>query len=187
MSRLVRVVALALAITLMAAPVAVLAQQGLGFVAISIQLQVDETGTPTGTEGTPTETGTPSDTPSSTAAPTETPTETPTPSLETPSATPTPLDTPTDTPSPTDLEELQALNDQVNSFAASGDIDGNMVNSLMSQLRAAMASLERGNFNSARGQLGAFINHVEAQQGKKISEAAAADLIAQAQAILSGF
>lgn len=187
MSRLVRVVALAVAITLMAAPVAVLAQQGLGFAAISIPLQVDETGTPTGTEGTPTETGTPSDTPSSTAAPTETPTETPTPTLETPSATPTPLDTPTDTPSPTDLEELQALIDQVNSFAASGDIDGNMVNSLMSQLRAAMASLERGNFNSARGQLGAFINHVEAQRGKKISEAAAADLIAQAQAILSGF
>jgi hypothetical protein len=62
-----------------------------------------------------------------------------------------------------------------------------MVNSLMSQLRAALASLERGNFNSARGQLGAFINHVEAQQGKKISDSAAAELIAQAQSILAGF
>jgi hypothetical protein len=180
MSRLARVVAVVFSIMLMAAPVAALAQQGIGIPAISIPLQLEETGTPT---ETPTETATPSETPTETVAPTETPTETPTPTAEPPTDTPAP----TDTPEPTGTELVQALIDQVNSFAASGDIDGNMVNSLMSQLQAAMASLERGNFNSARGQLGAFINHVEAQQGKKISDSAAADLIAQAQAILGGF
>jgi hypothetical protein len=180
MSRLARIVALAFSALLMAAPVAALAQQGIRIPAISIPLQLEETGTPT---ETPTETVLPSETPTETVAPTETPTETATPTAEPPTATPAP----TDTPEPADTELVQALIDQVSALAASGEIDDNMVNSLMSQLRAALASLERGNFNSARGQLGAFINHVEAQQGKKISDSAAAELIAQAQAILSGF
>jgi hypothetical protein len=179
MSRWLRVLALVLSATLVAAPVVVLAQQGIGIPAISFPLQLDETGTPTETE-TPSDT--PSETPTVTATPSETPTETPTPTLEPPTATPLP----TDTPAPTGVDLVRALIDQVNSFAAGGDIDGNMVNSLLSQLQAALASLERGNLNAASGQLGAFIHHVEAQRGKKISESAAADLISQAQAILGG-
>jgi hypothetical protein len=175
MSRWLRVLAPVLSATLVAAPVVVLAQQGIGIPAISFPLQLDETGTPTDTE-------TPSETPTVTATPSETPTETPTPTLEPPTATLLP----TDTPAPTGVDLVRALIDQVNSFAAGGDIDGNMVNSLLSQLQAAQASLERGNLNAASGQLGAFIHHVEAQRGKKISESAAADLISQAQAILGG-
>jgi hypothetical protein len=175
MSRGLRVLAPVLSATLVAAPVVVLAQQGIGIPAISFPLQLDETGTPTDTE-------TPSETPTVTATPSETPTETPTPTLEPPTATLLP----TDTPAPTGVDLVRALIDQVNSFAAGGDIDGNMVNSLLSQLQAALASLERGNLNAASGQLGAFIHHMEAQRGKKISESAAADLISQAQAILGG-
>jgi ABC-type transporter Mla subunit MlaD len=159
----------------MAAPVVVLAQQGIGIPRISVPLELEETGTDTPSE-TPNAMGTPSGTS------TETSTETPTATVEPPTEAPLP----TDTPAPAGLDQVRALIDQVNSLAASGDIDGHMVNSLLSQLQAALASLERGNLNSARGQLGGFIHHVEAQRGKKISEAAAAELIAQAEAILGG-
>jgi len=81
---------------------------------------------------------------------------------------------------------VQALIDLVDGFVGSGDIDANLANSLKSKLEAAMASLARGNENSARGQLNAFINQVEAQAGKKISDSAADELIAAAQAIVDG-
>jgi hypothetical protein len=81
---------------------------------------------------------------------------------------------------------VQAIIDMVDDFVASGDIDATMANSLKSKLEAALASLERGNENSARGQLNAFINQVEAQRGKKISDAAADALISAAQAVLDG-
>jgi hypothetical protein len=155
----------------MAAPVVVLAQQGIGIPRISVPLELEETGTDT-----------PSETPNAMGTPSGTSTETPTATVGPPTEAPLP----TDTPAPAGLDQVRALIDQVNSLAASGDIDGHMVNSLLSQLQAALASLERGNLNSARGQLGGFIHHVEAQRGKKISEAAAAELIAQAEAILGG-
>jgi hypothetical protein len=81
---------------------------------------------------------------------------------------------------------VQAIIDMVDDFVASGDIDANIANSLKSKLEAALASLARGNENSARGQLNAFINHVEAQRGKKISDSAAEALISAAQAVLDG-
>jgi len=197
-------VAIAVIVALLAAPAAVFAQRGFELAAAIGPLQLEtDTPTPTPSE-TPIDTGTPTDT--ATATDTATPTETPT-STELPTDTPTPTETPTDTPAPTDTptetptetptptptstptgaEQVQSLIGIVDGFVASGDIDANMANSLNSKLEAARASLERGNFNSASGQLGAFINHVEAQQGKKISEAAAAALIAAAQAILAGF
>lgn len=58
-------------------------------------------------------------------------------------------------------------------------------NSLLAKLRAAQASIERGNLGAAAGQLGAFVNAVEAQSGKKIDEADAAELIAIAQVLLA--
>jgi hypothetical protein len=53
----------------------------------------------------------------------------------------------------------------------------------MSQLEAAMTSQERGNHNSARDQLGALFNRVEAQRGKRISEGSGGARIDQAQEI----
>jgi hypothetical protein len=108
----------------------------------------------------------------------------------TPTITPTntPTDTPTNTPTATSTltagEKVEALIDLVDAFVASGDIDPTMANSLKAKLEAALASLSRGNENSARGQLNAFINHVEAQRGKKISDSAADALIEGAEDVV---
>ena len=54
-------------------------------------------------------------------------------------------------------------------------------------LRAAGRSLERGQMNAARGQLGAFINAVEAlARSERLDTAVASALMAAAEAILSG-
>ncbi|MHC4158568.1 MAG: FIMAH domain-containing protein, partial [Planctomycetota bacterium] len=66
-------------------------------------------------------------------------------------------------------------------------LPGGIENSLMAKLNAALASLEDENENNdiaAINTLGAFINAVEAQRGKKIPEAEADALIAAAQQII---
>lgn len=50
----------------------------------------------------------------------------------------------------------------------------------MSKLAAALASLNRDNKKAAINQLQAFINEVDAQRSKKITEQQAAELIAAA-------
>lgn len=138
-----------------------------------------KTPTPTVTEtSTPTRTPTPSETPQ----PTNTPTETPTPS-ETPSPSDTP--TPTATQTPTASEEVRQISNLVDTYVSGGEVDPQIANGLQSKLAAAQASLDRGDTKAAIGQLTAFINQVEAQRGKKISEAATDELIAQAQTIIS--
>ena len=49
-----------------------------------------------------------------------------------------------------------------------------------SSLEACTSSLERGNTNAARNQLGAFQNKVSAQRGKKLTNAQADVLLQQA-------
>ena len=56
-------------------------------------------------------------------------------------------------------------------------------NSLTSTLNAAIASLDRENDNAAVNQLNAFVNKVEAERDKKISDADAGGLIEAAEAI----
>ena len=56
---------------------------------------------------------------------------------------------------------------------------------LFSQLDAAENGLADGKIDATINQLGAFTNAVQAQRGKKITEAAADDLIAQAQVIIA--
>lgn len=180
MSNFVVSIAIALAISLVMGPVRALDQAGPGFASRG-PLVEEATPTPTPTDGEATETPTATDTPTATmtdtpeGAPTDTPTPTPTETTEV---------APTVTPTPTGVEEVEALIELVDAYVASGEIAANMRNSLHSKLRAAMASLARGSLNSARGQLNAFIHHVQAQRGKKISPTAASDLIASAQAIL---
>ena len=58
-------------------------------------------------------------------------------------------------------------------------------NSLTSKLNNALTKLEQGNPNAAINQLNGFINQVNAQAGKKISQSDADALIAQAQAIIN--
>ena len=57
-------------------------------------------------------------------------------------------------------------------------------NSLVSKVENAIKSLEKGNFNGAINQLQAFINEVEAQRGKKISEELAEMLIQYAKNVI---
>ena len=56
---------------------------------------------------------------------------------------------------------------------------------LMASLQAALASLNRGDVTSANNQLGAFINKVMAQAGKKIPAALANSLISLAEEIIN--
>ena len=57
-------------------------------------------------------------------------------------------------------------------------------NSLVSKLDAAIKSLGKGKDKTAVNQINAFINHVQAQSGKKIDAGDADDLIAAAEAII---
>ena len=57
-------------------------------------------------------------------------------------------------------------------------------NSLISKLKNAQKALEKGNDGTTINMLNAFINAVEAQRGKKISDEATDSLIAQAEAII---
>jgi hypothetical protein len=60
---------------------------------------------------------------------------------------------------------------------------GNQYNPLSKKLDNALASLNKGNSGAACNELGAFINHVQAQSGKQISAADAAVLVQKAQQI----
>jgi hypothetical protein len=58
-------------------------------------------------------------------------------------------------------------------------------NSLDSKLQAALASFNQGDTTAAKNQLGAFINEVGAQRGKKIDAPLADALIAYAQRVIN--
>jgi hypothetical protein len=81
----------------------------------------------------------------------------------------------------TPMESLQALSQYVDSL----DLHRGTARSLQSKLDAAQRALERGNPRAAANQLGAFVNHVEAQSGKKIPVAAADHMIAAAEGIIN--
>ena len=56
-------------------------------------------------------------------------------------------------------------------------------NSLIVNLQGAASALDRGNIQAACGNLGAFLNEVKAQEGKKLTAAQAGLLIAEATRI----
>jgi hypothetical protein len=58
-------------------------------------------------------------------------------------------------------------------------------NSLVSKVENAQKSADKEKADTAINQLNAFINEIQAQRGKKISEEAADDLIAYAQSIIN--
>jgi hypothetical protein len=80
----------------------------------------------------------------------------------------------------TPQEPIQSLIAQVQSLGLPKGLE----TSLVSKLEAALASLNRGNKKAAMNELQAFMNHVNAQSGKKITEQQAAELIAAAQQII---
>ncbi len=75
---------------------------------------------------------------------------------------------------------------EVGVMCSAGNIDNQgIANSLTAKLDAALKSLERGNVHAAKNTLLAFINALEAQAGKHVSEDAAARLIDAAYQILA--
>lgn len=82
-------------------------------------------------------------------------------------------------------QKLGALLERVDTFLADGSIsDSGIAHSLREKLQSAQAALARGNTRAARNKLGAFIHHVRAQSGKKISPEAAAELIERATQVI---
>ena len=65
------------------------------------------------------------------------------------------------------------------------DLPHGLTNSLLAKLNKALADIEAGNFEDALAKLNAFINQVQAQRGKKLTEAEADELIAQAEALIA--
>jgi len=65
------------------------------------------------------------------------------------------------------------------------DLPGGLENGLTKKLENALSSLERGNVGAAVNRIQAFINQVDAQRGKKLTDEQADALIAEAEAILA--
>jgi DNA-binding beta-propeller fold protein YncE len=72
------------------------------------------------------------------------------------------------------------LHDLVAKLVGYGLSPNGVERSLTAKLESALASLSRGGTGAACGELGAFLSHVAAQGGKKLSVAQAADLTAVA-------
>jgi hypothetical protein len=92
---------------------------------------------------------------------------------------------PPSAPSPADL--IQQLLDKVALFNLRQGIS-NSLDAKLDNAQAALTSAKSGNFANACGMLGAFINEVQAQSGKAITSAQAAQLLGlanQARAALS--
>jgi hypothetical protein len=77
-----------------------------------------------------------------------------------------------------------SIQEDVGQLAANGQIDPSQENPLLAQLRAAADARSRGDCKTAANIYNAFINHVQAQTGKKIDPDAAAILIADAQYLI---
>ena len=80
-------------------------------------------------------------------------------------------------------EIIEAIEDLIENIQEMNLPEG-IENSLVSKLENAIQSVYRGRHNAASNQLEAFINEVEAQRGKKITEEQADELIADAQSII---
>ena len=78
------------------------------------------------------------------------------------------------------VDELIAM---VNDFVTSGEITGQAENGLLAKLKTIQQKVMDGQTAAAANEMGAFVNEVQAQLGKKITEPAATALIAKAQAV----
>ncbi|MCO6450242.1 MAG: thrombospondin type 3 repeat-containing protein [Caldilineales bacterium] len=81
------------------------------------------------------------------------------------------------------IDELADLDELVMSL----DLPGGTENALLSKVENAAKSVAKGNYTAASNQLEAFINQVEAQRGKKLTDAEADMLIAYVQNVLATF
>ena len=78
-----------------------------------------------------------------------------------------------------------SIENDVPQLVADGDIAANLERSLLAKLDAAAAAIARGDCLTAANIYQAFINEVQAQEGKKISTTAAQILIDDAQYLIN--
>jgi len=79
----------------------------------------------------------------------------------------------------------ESLIEAITIFEGLGDIKSALVNSLLAKLSNAAKKFNSGDCMTAQNIYQAFINEVQAQTGKGISEAAAAILIADAEYLIA--
>jgi hypothetical protein len=72
----------------------------------------------------------------------------------------------------------------VDSLVAEDVIDSTIANSILQKIANAEKSADKENICAAVNQMGAFINEVNAQRGKKISDEAADEVIAYADSVI---
>jgi hypothetical protein len=77
---------------------------------------------------------------------------------------------------------LRAMGGSANRYRGGSEMSDNALNGLCGKLFAIQRKLERGQFRAASLQLRALIHFIELRRGVDVSEAAARDLIAQAEA-----
>ena len=94
--------------------------------------------------------------------------------------TKTPSGSTGNTSSTGNVDELIAM---VNDYVASGEITGQAEMGLLAKLTTIQEKVLNGQTEAAANEMGAFVNEVQAQLGKKIAEPAATALIAKAQAV----
>ena len=88
---------------------------------------------------------------------------------------------------PTPEQQIDALVEQIATLISSGGLSAASASSLNASLGSALAALERGNENAARGELGAFVNKVNALvRSGRLAASAGADLVAAANAVSAG-
>ncbi|NOQ93713.1 MAG: CSLREA domain-containing protein [Methylophaga sp.] len=85
------------------------------------------------------------------------------------------------------IDSVEGLGTMLNTLVEEGAIDSQMRNSLLSKIDSAISSSDRDNICTAINQLETLINQINAQTGKKISEAAAALLIAYTENLILNF
>jgi hypothetical protein len=104
----------------------------------------------------------------------------------TPTSTPTPTATatPTPTPTPTIIEGLDGLELAVKDYVKAGDIAPQLENSLLAKVRGARFSVQHGQYHAAANKLEALVHQVRALRGKKVTRAAAANLIHRANVLI---
>ena len=78
------------------------------------------------------------------------------------------------------VDELVVM---VNDFVTSGDITDQAENGLLAKLETIKQKVMDGQLTPAANEMGAFVNEVQAQVGKKISNGAGTALIAKAQTV----
>jgi fibronectin type 3 domain-containing protein/lysophospholipase L1-like esterase len=81
-----------------------------------------------------------------------------------------------------DYDSLGSLTEQ---FLPEEGGESNMLNSLLAKLQLAKAAEEKGNKNARNGQLGAYINEVEAKSNKEFTEKQVKVLIQLAESLMS--